>query len=142
LPITTPCSPSALVEHGRHAEGDHEPREVGATHDEHAAQRAQHRGAGDGHRQAHQRVGHHVLGEKRRGVGPEAEEGRVAERHDAGVAEDQVEREREEREDRDLVEQQRVAAREEHRGNGHHRECDLPPAPARGGAQRNLHFLQ
>ncbi len=57
-----------------------------------------------------QRVGHHVLGEQRRGVGADAEEGRMAERDDAGVAEDQVEREREQRQDRDLVEQQRLAA--------------------------------
>ena len=50
-----------------------------------------------------QRVGHHVLGEQRRGVGADAEERRVAERHDAGVTQDQIERHREQREDRDLV---------------------------------------
>jgi hypothetical protein len=117
----------------------HQSREVGAAQHEHAAQRTQQRRGDDRHPQADQRVGHHVLGEERGHVSPEAEEGRMAQRDDAGEAEDQVERHREQRQDGDLVEQQRMVAGEEQRGEGHDAERYLPPAPGRGGLQRSLH---
>ena len=76
--------------------------------------------------QADQRVGHHVLGEQRRGVGAEAEERGMAERDDAGVAEHQVERHREQRDDRDLVEQQRLRGQQQPATAN----SDQPAAPA------------
>ena len=61
--------------------------------------------AGDEQRQ-HRLLDDAVLGEEARDIGAEAEERRVAERDDAGIAEQQVEREREQAEDRDLGEDQ------------------------------------
>jgi hypothetical protein len=43
-----------------------------------------------------------MLGQKRGRVGADAEERRMAERDDAGIAEDEIERECEQREDRDF----------------------------------------
>jgi hypothetical protein len=54
-----------------------------------------------------------VLREQPRAIGAEAEERRVAERNDPGVAEDQIEGKREEREDRDLGENQVLARKKE-----------------------------
>ena len=86
-------------------------------------------------REAQPRVGEQVLREQRRGVRAGAEEGRMAERDDARVAEDQVERQREQREDRDLVQQQRVAGQRKPGGDQRDDERDLPPAHARGSRQ-------
>jgi hypothetical protein len=77
-----------------------------------------------------------VLGEQRRGVGADAEEGGVAERDDAGVAEDQVEREREQGQDRDLVEEQRLRRERQPGGRQRQEGRQLPPAPARIAGQR------
>ena len=75
-------------------------------------------------------------GEQRRGVGAEAEEGGVAERDDAGVAEDQVERHGEQGDDGDLVEQQRVPRQQQPRERQRRQQRELPPAPARRRAAR------
>ena len=68
------------------------------------------------------------------GIGAEAEEGGVAERDDAGIAEDQVEREREQRQDRDLVEEQRACDGSRKRGEGHEPRTAAPKLGAARGA--------
>jgi hypothetical protein len=73
-----------------HAQRDHEPGQVRPAHDGERADCAQRRRCHDADRQAHQRIGHHMLGKQRRRIGPETEKGRVAQRHDAGVAQDEV----------------------------------------------------
>ena len=86
--------------------------------------------------QRQQRLGDDpVLGQQARGVGAEAEEGRVAERDDAGVAQDQVEREREQAEDGDLGEDQMPAGQEIDRGQRGQPEDDLQRMPARPGGE-------
>ena len=73
---------------------------------------AQHRRDDDGDRQAGVRIGRHQLAEDAGGIGARAEEGGMAQRDDAGIAQDQIEREREQGEDRDLVQQQVLARRQ------------------------------
>ena len=97
-----------LEQHQRHAHRHHQAREVRAAQHEEARHVARERGDGDRHGEPQQRVAEAVLGEQPRGVRADAEERRVAERDDAGVAQDEVEREREQRQDRDLVDQRRV----------------------------------
>ena len=53
-------------------------------------------------------IGETLAREDRRGVGAEAEEGRVTERDDAGQAEDEIERKREQAGDQNLVEESRA----------------------------------
>jgi hypothetical protein len=71
-----------------------------------------------------------VLAEQPRDVGAEAEEGGVAEGHDAGVAEDQVERHREQRDDGDLVEDEMASGEEEQRPGGGSPEQHLGAVPS------------
>ena len=146
-PITTPCRPSAppvsqssLLASSYRIEATPSvtisrvrsvPRRISTL-----VASAEQRAARDRDGQADQRIGHHVLGEQRRGVRAEAEERGVAERDDAGVAEDQVERDREQREDRDLVEQQRMRRQQQPRQRQRREQRQLPPAPARRAAQR------
>ena len=83
-----------------------------------------------------------MLGKERRTVRPHAEEGRMAERHDAGVAQDQVQRDGEHRQQRDLVGQQSVLGQGEPRQRERREERELPAAPARMPGQRLLHIRQ
>ena len=103
--MTTPCRPSAppvslelvgdLAQHQRDAERHHQPGQVGAAQDQEAGGEAEH-AAAKTPASAQHRLGHDaVLGQQRRRIGADAEEGGVTERDDAGIAEDQVERERE-----------------------------------------------
>ena len=77
-----------LVQDRGDAERHHQPGQVGAAQDQHARRQAEQRARGDGDDQADDRIGQDVLGEQRRRVRAEAEERRVAERDDAGVAQD------------------------------------------------------
>jgi hypothetical protein len=54
-----------------------------------------------------------VLRDQSRYISPEPKERGMAERHDAGIAEDQVERDREESDDRDFVEDEMAVGEEE-----------------------------
>ena len=54
----------------------------------------------------------------------------MAEADDAGIAQDQVEREREERQDDDLVEDQQLAGKQEEGRDGQEPEGDLRRMPA------------
>src|SRR5204862_1200181 len=97
------------------AERHHRQRQVAAAQDEDARDEAEQRARRDRDDQADDRIGHHVLREQRRRVRAEAEEGGVAERDDAGIAEDEIERDREQGDDRDLVEKQRLRRQQQPR---------------------------
>ena len=142
-----PCRPSAppvsqdslvgdLAEHQRDAERHHQPGQVGAAQDEEARDEAEER-RGDRRRDASPTSGSPitVLRQEPGHVGAEPEEGGVAERHDAGIAEDEVEGEREETDDRDLVEDEMALGQEEQGRGGHEPEDDLAQAPAPPAAQ-------
>src|SRR5512145_76836 len=81
--------------------------------------------------QTRERLADGVLGEQPRGIGADAEEGGVAERDDAGVAEDQVKGQREKRRDRDLAREREVARRNDERQQRAQPEHDLERTPAR-----------
>ncbi len=70
-------------------------------------------GGGRGKQKSEKRVAEAVRGEQPGGIGAEPEKGGVAERNDAGIAEDQVEREGEEREDRDVVDEKAAVGKYE-----------------------------
>ena len=55
----------------------------------------------------------------------------MAERHDAGIAEDEIEREREQRRDGDLARQHEIVREQEERQQGREPERDLDRVPAR-----------
>ena len=121
-----------LAQHQRDAERHHQAREVGAAQHQEAGDEAERgRGEARGQQRQHRLLDDPVLGENSRHIGAEAEEGRVAERHDAGIAEDQVEREREQAEDRDLGQDQVLARQQEDAGEGGEPERDFEQAPAR-----------
>ena len=64
-------------------------------------------------------------------VGADAEERRMAERDDAGIAEDQVEREHEQRQPGDLGQDQVAVRKQQDRDQRQRPEQHLAPAPAR-----------
>src|SRR6267378_1485214 len=64
------------------------------------------------------------------GAGAKTEERRVPERHDAGVAEDEIEREGEERRDRDLARELEIRRRRDERRERAQPERDLDAPPA------------
>jgi hypothetical protein len=120
-----------FVQHQCHAQGHHEAREIAATQHEEAGEQPQQRGCRDGCDKAGQWIGGHELAEKPSGIGARPEEGGMAQRYDAGIAQDQIEREREQREDRHFVQQQVLARRQEECREGQHPEDDLGHAPTR-----------
>ena len=79
-----------LQQHQGHAHGHHQAREVGTTNDHRAGDGPQHGAARDGHKQAHQGVGHHMLGKQRGAISAQAKKGGVAQRDDARKTQDQV----------------------------------------------------
>src|SRR6185503_201768 len=101
-----------LVQEQAEAEGEHDEREVAEADDDVAERVTQHPGGDRGGEQAGQGFPQVVLGEEPGAVRAEAEERGVAERYDPGVAEDQVERQREQRRDRDLAREREIARRD------------------------------
>src|SRR5439155_18949828 len=69
-------------------------------------------GGGGSEDQTGQRLAPAPFRNQTRGVGAKAEIGRMAERYDAGVTEDEVERQREQRRDGDLARQHQVVGGE------------------------------
>src|SRR5246127_5748469 len=104
-----------LTHDERDAERHHQPREVGAAQNEEARCKSEDGGANARHdEREHRLVDNAVLGQQRGDIGAQTEEGGMAERYDAGVAEDEVEREREQTEPRDLGEDQVPPGQQEH----------------------------
>ena len=119
-----------LVQEQADAQGDHQPREVAAAQHEETRDPA-----GDGagarrSREADEGIPHAVDRQQAGGVGAEPEERGVPQRHDSGVAEDQVEREREQPGDQDLRGEQQVLRKEEVHRNQRDPESDFGRAPA------------
>ena len=117
------------------AERDHEARQIGAAQDEETggeAEEPRDEGRGD---EAEQRIGRDLQCEQPGRIGAGAEKGGVAERHDAGEAEDEIERQREQRENGDLVEQQRRPGQYEGRAECRDPEQDFGPSPATVGGE-------
>ncbi len=141
--MTMPCRPSKppvmfgeavgeLAQQQRDAERHHQPRQVGAAHDEKRGDEAEHHGgkARDQQRQ-HRLVDDVMQRQQARRIGADAEERRVAERDDAGIAQDQIEREHEQREPGDLGQDQVAVREQQDRHQRQRPEQHLAPAPAR-----------
>ena len=110
-----------LHENQAQAQRDHQAREVAAAQNRQRGHQAQQRGRRNADRQADQRVGHDVFGKQRRRITAQAEEGRVAQRDNAGVTQDDVQRNSEQRHDGDFIDDQGMAGGEHRR-----RKCQQP----------------
>ena len=117
----------------RDAERHHQPRKVLAAHDEKAGQPADQRRHRARDQQAAERFAPTKHGEQSRRVRADAEVRRMAERNDAGVTEDQVERHREQADDHDLAAKHEVTGKRKKRRDQDQPEHDLARAPALDG---------
>ena len=140
-----PCSPSVppvmlekrsaqRFEQQRDAERHHQPRQVDAADDEEAGQKAERHGDETGHDQRDDRLGDDAVQRQQpRGIRADAEEGGVPQRDDAGVAEDQIERQREQRQPNDVGHDQVAGGKQERAGRRENPERDFGRAPAGAG---------
>ncbi len=119
-----------LLQQQADAERDHDQREVAKPRDDEAREIAEQAGGKAGDQQSGQRLAPAPDREQAGGIGADAEIGGVAERDDAGKAEDEIERQREQRGDRDLARQHQIVRRQHERQQRGEPESDLAPAPA------------
>ena len=105
-----------FVEEKSESEGDHEQRQVADTHDREAHHITGRRSDQAGNDEAGQRLAPAVGADDGGRIGANAEEHRVTERHAAGIAKHQIQREREERGDGDLAGERQVI-REKKKGS-------------------------
>ena len=122
-----------LEQHQSDAERHHQPCEILPPDDEEADGESRQRRHGRGGDEARQRLAPAVHGKQAGRIGAETEEGRVAQRDDAGVAEDEVERNREQSGDQDLAAEHQMTGQRKVRGDRDQpeRELDRPPAVVR-----------
>ena len=116
------------------AQRNHDQREMPEPRDDEAHQVTEQARGNAGSDQSGDRLAPAPLGNEACGVGAEAEEGRVAQRDDAGVTEDEVERQREQRARRDLARQHQVV------GRHHERQQRRQPEKVFGGTPAVLRF--
>src|SRR5690606_21236416 len=115
--------------------------QVVAAHQQHAAEQAEQGGQSGGGEQAQDRVDAEVLGQQRSTVGAKPEEGGMTERDDAGITEDQVQRDREQHQDGEFVQQQETARQDKGRTDSDRPEHELKPAepsPVTSGGTQGL----
>ena len=121
-----------FAEQQRDAEGHHQPREVRAAHDQERGDEADEHRRQASDQQGQHRFIHIVMQREQAGrIGADTEECGVPERDDAGVTQDQVEREHEQRQPGDLGEDQVAVRKQQDRRQRHRPEQHLAPAPAR-----------
>src|SRR5262249_24369314 len=124
-----------LAHDERHAERHHQPREVGSAQNEKARRKSEHGRANAGlNKREHRRVDDTVLGQQRGQIGTQTEEGRVSQRYDAGIAENEIEREREQGKPSGLGEDQMPPRHQEEAGQRRQPEGVFERTPA--GASR------
>jgi hypothetical protein len=95
------------------AQGHHQAGQIGATQNSGTAQGAQNGGCQHAHQQTQQRIGHHQLGKQGRRIGTHAKKSGVPQRHDAGVAQNQIQRQRKQRHHGNLIDDQGMAGQNE-----------------------------
>jgi len=121
---------AGLLQQQAEAERNHDQREVAETRDDEArgvADQGRHRGADH---QPAQRFAPDEFREQPGGIGADAEKRRVAERNDAGVTEDEIERQRKQRADRDLARQRQIIRKQHERQQRYQPEGDFERVPA------------
>ena len=118
----------------RDAERHHQPGQVDAADDKETGEEAEHHGDETGHDQRNDRlVDDAVQRQQPRRIGADAEEGGMSERDDAGIAEDQIERQREQRQPQDVGHDQVARRKQERAGRRENPERDFGRAPAGAG---------
>ena len=125
-----------LLQHQAETERDHDQSEMPKPRDDEAGEIAEHAGGEAGDQQPGQRLAPAPDREQARGIGADAEIGGMAERDDAGKAQDKVERQGEQRRDRDLARQDQIIRRQHERRERGEPESDLAPAPAQLSLQK------
>ena len=115
-----------LAQHERNAERDHEPGQVRAAQNQKAGDEAE-RGRNEARADERQDrlVDDSVLGDQAGKIAGDAEKCRLTQRYDAGIAEDEVERERKQRQDRGLGEDQMFLRKQPDTGESENPERDL-----------------
>ncbi|MET3346747.1 hypothetical protein ABIF52_007128 [Bradyrhizobium japonicum] len=110
----------------------HQPGEIDAADHEEAGGEAQHHRGKAGHDQReHGLVDDPVKSKQPRRIGADAEEGGVAERDDAGIAEDEIERHRKQRQPQDVGHDQIARGKCKAAGQHDQPEGDFAIVPAR-----------
>ncbi len=120
-----------LLQQQAEAERDHDQRQMPKARDHEARGVAEQSGGGGADDEPGQRLAPDEFREQAGGIGGGAEKGGVAERDDAGIAEDEIEREREQRGDRDLAGELEIGRQEEKRQQCSEPERGLERVPAR-----------
>ena len=121
-----------LAQDQRDAERHHQTRQIGAAQHQKAGGEAEHRGGeAGGDERDHRFVDEAVFGDEAGEIGADAEERRVPERDDAGIAENEIEREREQSEDRGLGQDEMLGGEQPDARQRDEPERDLERRPPR-----------
>ena len=114
----------------RDAERHHQPGQIDAADHEKAGEEADDCGAKSGHHQRQYRLGDDaVQRQQARAIGADAEKSRMTQRDDAGIAEDQIERQRKQRQPHDVGHDQETRGKQERASQCETPERDLAPVP-------------
>ena len=120
-----------LAQHQRDAERDHESRQVGAAQHQKARDKAE---RGRNHAAEDQRddrlVDDAVFGDEAGEISGKSEKRCLAQRDDAGITENEIERQREQRQDRRILHDQIFAGEQPDGGESENPERDLERRPA------------
>ena len=116
-----------LLQDERHTQGDHDAGQVRAAQHAQAANSAQHRRDQHGDQQAQHGIGVQVFGKQGRGVSAHAKKRRMAQRHDAAVAQNQIERHGEQGNDGDFADEQRMSGHQPRQRQQQRPQGRFPP---------------
>ena len=119
-----------LLQHEDDGKREHQQGQAVRAQDDHAGDQPDDARDDAGDRQCAEWLVPAVHGQDAGGVGADAEERGMAERHDAGVAEDEVQRQREQDHDEDLAAQRQVVGKQEIAGDRDQPRRRFPPAQA------------
>jgi hypothetical protein len=127
-----------LTEHQRHAKRHHQPGQIRAAQHQKAGDKAE---RGGDEARADERddglVDDAVFGDEAGKISGDAEKRRLAERDDAGIAEDEIERQREQSQDRAVLEDQIFVREQPDRGESENPECDFERRPAGAALEKS-----
>ena len=127
-----------FAEHQADAERHHQARQIGAAQHERRGREAEEASHEAGENEPDERIADATARQNRRAIGADSEKRGMAERENAGIAEDQIERHREQAGDQDFIDQQRARGQREDQQDEQDPEGDLSIAPARAARQMRL----
>ena len=125
-----------FAQHQRDAERHHQPRQIRAAQHQKAGDKAERRRDEAGAKQRNDRlVDDAVFGDQAGKISGQAEKRRLTKRNDAGVAKDEIERQREQRQDRRILHDQIFAGKQPDGRESENPECDFQRRPAGSARQ-------